>query len=69
MLTVLYFTPLNQTLSPSLAAYIQPGDAEATAHAPLSGKYSSSLFVEIPAFNGISKLTEMSPSIHHHMKF
>ena len=39
MLTVLYFTPLNQTLSPSLAAYIQPGDAEATAHAPLSGKY------------------------------
>ena len=43
MLTVLYFTPLNQTLSPSLAAYIQPGDAEATAHAPLSGKYSSSL--------------------------
>ena len=43
-----YFTPLNQTLSPSLAAYIQPGDAEATAHAPLSDKYSSSSVLESP---------------------
>ena len=43
-----YFTPLNQTLSTSLAAYIQPSDAEATAHAPLSDKYSSSSVLESP---------------------
>tara|TARA_B100000767_G_C19538051_1_gene439481 strand:+ start:131 stop:406 length:276 start_codon:yes stop_codon:yes gene_type:complete len=50
---------LSQTLSPSLAAYIQPGEAEATAHALLLGKYSLSLGVEMPAFNGILKLSEM----------
>ena len=33
----------------------QGGDAEATAHAPLSGKYALSSVVEMQAFNGISK--------------
>ena len=55
--------PKNQTLSPSLPAYPQPGEALALAHAPLLGRYSVSSAVEIPPFKGISNFKDIKTQL------